>query len=165
MKKHAIKNNKSKDNFYKTRFQVEHAMNIDAVGRLITKFLFQHQEIRIAYLYGSFIRGMQFEDIDVGIVLDSDFTPDHLYQEGIALELEENLRNTCNIKKPVDVRILNSVKNVRFLNSIMKNAKLLFSKNILEKARFESKILLDYFDMKPFYELYDKSRMLRYESR
>ena len=138
---------------------------LDAALQEISNLLSQHQEIRFAYIYGSFLGDGAFNDIDIGIMLDAHYMPDLLYQEGLALEIEKRLRHSCNVTKPVDVRVLNTSKNVRFLHSMLANAKILLSRDDFERSRFECRVLGTYLDMKSFHERHDKLRMARYESR
>jgi hypothetical protein len=140
-------------------------MNKEQIEKEISEVLLRHQEIRLAYLYGSFVSNEHFNDIDIGIILDERFQPDLLYPEGLAREIKINLQNKFRFLKNIDLRVLNSVKNVRFLNSMLKSAHLLVSRDNFERAGFEARVIDEYLDMKRFYEKYDDARRARYGAK
>jgi uncharacterized protein len=146
-------------------FREVNGMSIELVAREISGILSRHKEIRFAYLYGSFLRGEIYQDIDVAIIVDEDFDRELLYPEGLALEIEKDIRSKYNIEKPVDLHVLNDSRNATYLESVIGADHLLFARDELERARFETRVLRDYLDMKPIHERYDKSRVARYESR
>ena len=69
----------------------------------IREVLKGHEEILVAYLYGSTVKGYgrKESDIDVGLLLRDDFEADALYPAGIAGEIERR----CAPAREVDVRI------------------------------------------------------------
>ena len=48
---------------------------------------------------------------------------------------------------------------------MLKNLKIIYSKNDLERVKFETKIIKEYLDFKPHHEIYDNMRRLRYADR
>lgn len=117
-----------------------------------------------AYLYGSFLFSEFYEDIDIGLLIRNNFMPNVMYEAQLAGKLEQIFKDTYNSFKPVDVRILNG-KPLRFLFSMLKNSKIIYSKNNLERVKFETKIVKEYLDFKPHHEMYDNMRRLRYADR
>jgi len=79
----------------------------------------------------------------------------------IPINLEKILKKNFEISIPIDLRILNN-SSLRFTQSILKNAKILFSKDEMKRIVFETSILNLYLDMKPHYDYYDKMRRIRY---
>ncbi len=75
------------------------------IEKNISKVLQKHEEISVAYLYGSIAKGTTHKDsdIDIGLLLSDEFEPDALYTAKISREIEENL----DLNREADVRILN----------------------------------------------------------
>lgn len=67
----------------------------------------------------------------------------------IALELEQEL------DREVDLRKLNN-NDIRFVNNVLNNSELLFSRDEGFRNDFEDKTLIKYFDMKPMIERFDE---------
>ena len=103
-------------------------------------------------------------DIDIGLLVDNNFQPGTLYEAKLAGDLEKILKLNLGISTPVDLRILNN-SSLRFTQSILKNAKILFSKDEMRRIEFETSILNHYLDMKPHYDYYDKMRRIRYANK
>jgi len=74
-----------------------------AAIKKIRAFLETRQEIRFAYLFGSFLDEEHFRDIDLGIYIDetSPVTKDKFYDMELSTEIEEI------VGFPVDIVILN----------------------------------------------------------
>jgi len=131
-------------------------MKIQEIEEAAREIFSSRKEIIAAYLYGSFLKTEFFEDVDIGLLVEDDFKPSALYEARIAGELEQRL------KLNFDVRILNG-RPVRFLFSVLKNSKLVYSRDERKRIEFESRVMREYIDMKPHHELYEKMRRLRYE--
>jgi len=139
-------------------------MQFENIKDTFTEIFLSKSEIIAAYIYGSFLRKNFFEDIDIGILINDDFKPDVLYEFDLAGKLEKKLKNDLTTFKPIDLRILNGMP-LRFLFSIFKDSKILFSRDDFTRVKFESKVVKEYLDIKPHHELYDKMRELKYASR
>jgi len=139
-------------------------VKIEEIENIFRKIFLQNEEIIAAYLYGSFLYSENYEDVDIGLLIRNNFKPNVMYEAQLAGKLEQIFKDTYNAFKPVDVRILNG-KPLRFLFSMLKNSKIIYSKNDLERVKFETKIIKEYLDFKPHHELYDHMRRLRYADR
>lgn len=124
----------------------------------IKEVLKGHEEILVAYLYGSTAKGYggKGSDVDVGLLLKEDFEAEALYPARIAGELEEK----CGLEQEVDVRILNG-RPYRFLHQVIREGDVILSTDEKERVRFEASIIDRYIDFKPFYEQYDEKRRKR----
>jgi predicted nucleotidyltransferase len=73
----------------------------------IKRFVEKREEIKFAYIFGSFIEDEGFNDIDLAIYIDSDdtLTKELFYEIGLSNKLEEI------IKLPVDVIVLNNTSS------------------------------------------------------
>lgn len=139
-------------------------MNFEEIESTFRKIFSEKDEIISAYLYGSFLRSEFYKDIDIGLLISDGFKPEVLYEAKIARKLEKELKKNFNIFKPVDIRVLNG-KPLRFLFSVLKNSKIIYSSNDLKRVQFEARIIKEYLDFKPYYEIYDNMRRLRYANR
>nr|MDO8118764.1 nucleotidyltransferase domain-containing protein [Candidatus Sigynarchaeota archaeon] len=115
-------------------------MDVKQIEGEITFVLRKHDEIRFAYLFGSSTRQAFFEDIDVGVMLADDFTYGTTYPETLGLEIEQKLYQNLHFIKPIDVRILNGVKSTMFLNSALRTARLLFTRDDAERVGFDVRV-------------------------
>jgi len=139
-------------------------MNIEELNKVLTEVLAEREEIIVSYLYGSVLYSDFYEDIDIGLLISDSFKPKLMYEAKIAGKLEKKLRNTFGEIKPLDIRILND-KPLRFLFSMLKNSKIIYSSDESERVQFEAKIMKEYLDIKPHFEIYDNMRELRYANR
>ena len=123
----------------------------------IREVLEGRNEIILAYLYGSSVRGhlRDDSDLDLGIVLNKGFDPDPLYTAQIARKIEMQ----THFDRELDVRILNGMPP-RFLRQVI-DGELVFSRNESERVNFEMQVIDSYLDFKPFYEQYDRKRRER----
>ena len=117
-----------------------------------------HEEVLVAYLYGSTVKGYEGKgsDIDVGLLLKEDFEAEALYPARIAGEIKEK----CSLDQEVDVRILNQ-GSYRFLHQVIKEGEVILSTDERERVRFETSVIDRYIDLKPYYEQYDEKRRER----
>lgn len=115
-----------------------------------------HPEIIAAYLYGSYVKGMETKesDVDVALLLSEQFTQSALYPFRIAGEIEKKLT------RKVDIRILNGA-SPSFLNQVFKYGKLVYSRDEKKRVSFEVQALRAYLDIKPLHLEYNRIRRLR----
>jgi len=139
-------------------------MNIEEIKKALTEILAEKNEIIASYLYGSVLYSDFYEDIDVGLLISNSFKPKLMYEVKMAGKLEKQLRDTFGEIKVVDVRILND-KPLRFLFSMLKNSKIIYSSDDFKRVQFEAKTMKEYLDIKPHFEIYDKMREMRYANK
>ena len=118
----------------------------------------EHEEVIAAYLYGSAAQGIMRadSDIDVGILLADDATPDYRYGVRMAGEIQSR----CRLGREVDLRVLNR-RPVRFLNQVLRYGILVFVRDEKKRVEFETGVLKEYLDFKPFLMEYDRERRRR----
>ncbi len=106
-------------------------------------FLEKRGEIQFAYLFGSFLDGKTFRDIDLAIYIDKDYlnTQDKFYEIELSTQLEHI------VKIPVDIIILNHAPSAIVFRA--SKGKLL--KNIDDDIRIDFITLnwKEYWDLKP----------------
>ncbi len=132
-------------------------VSIAELERTINNVFSNRDEVLLCYLYGSYIFGnrSEFSDIDIGILLDKTFKKPYLYQVDLSLEIEKEFGN----KIEIDLCILNDA-TPRFLYNIIKNGRIIHSKDEMLQYEFEIKILYDYLEIKPLLDMYDKMTIM-----
>lgn len=123
----------------------------------LTRCLEEKEEIRFAYLLGSFLSQDDFEDIDVGIFLDPQKIPgtDTLrYELELAVEMEKILEPGKIFKRciPIDFKVINDAP-VTFRYSVS-TGKLLFSKDEDTREEFLCRTWQEYFDFQYMLDTY-----------
>lgn len=115
----------------------------------IDKIIKGYEKIISVYIFGSFMTGSSFSDIDIGILSDEP-VPNPLNLE-LALESEIEKK----VKYPVDIRILNEAP-ISFSQNVIRQGKILIDRNPNTRADFENMVLKKYFDISPFRRRYLK---------
>ncbi|MCF8063572.1 MAG: nucleotidyltransferase domain-containing protein [Deltaproteobacteria bacterium] len=96
-----------------------------------------------AYVFGSFVTGEGFADIDLGILLKE--KPAQPLK--LELDLESELEKTAPC--PVDVRVLNGAR-ISFSQSVIRAGEVIVDPDPDQRADFEGWVLKKYFDFAPF---------------
>ncbi len=106
-----------------------------------------HSDPRQAVLFGSYVTGQPFRDIDLGILVRNE--PENLleYEFELEIKLEELVRFA------VDVRVLNKA-SVSFVQNVIRHGKIIIDSKPNIRSDFESYILRKYFDFAPFRQRY-----------
>lgn len=138
------------------RVQVNH-QNSDMIESL-KSVISEHEEVIAAYLYGSAAQGIMRadSDIDVGILLTGRAAPDYQYEVRMAGEIQSR----CRLARVVDLRVLNR-RPIRFLNQVLRYGILVFVRDEKKRVEFETGVLKEYLDFKPFLREYDRERRRR----
>ena len=108
----------------------------------ITAFLQTKEYILFAYIFGSFLPGKDFNDIDVAIFISSEKFDSLLVKE---LEIERELGDVLHF--PFDVRIINRSPLPFTYNAIKSGVVVLDNEKSL-RTDFEGLIFKKYFDYK-----------------
>ena len=119
----------------------------EKLTKTISSFLQQSREIFAAYLFGSYVTGEPFGDIDLGVLVRNE--PKNLLEYEFELEIKlEEL-----VKFAVDVRVLNNAP-VTFVQNVIRHGKIIIDSKPNIRSDFESYILRKYFDFAPFRRRY-----------
>ena len=115
--------------------------------KTISTYLLQHDEIYAAYIFGSFIDGRSFADIDLGISIRDE--PKNV------LEYEIKLENSLEklVKCAMDVRVLNKAP-LSFLQNVIRHGLVIVDSEPNRRSDFESYVLRKYFDFARFRRRY-----------
>lgn len=119
----------------------------EKITKTISSYLQNHKEIVAAYLFGSYVSGQPYGDIDLGILVRKE--PENLLEYEFELEIKlEEL-----VKFAVDVRILNKAP-VSFVQNVIRHGQIIIDSKPNIRSDFESYILRKYFDFAPFRRRY-----------
>jgi len=119
----------------------------EKITKSITSYIQKRKEIITAYLFGSYVSGQHFGDIDIGLFVRNE--PEDLL--GYEFELEIKLEQL--VKFSVDVRVLNSAP-INFTQNVIRQGIIIIDNEPNIRADFESYILRKYFDFAPFRQQY-----------
>ena len=122
----------------------------DRIAESISSYLKENFEsITAAYLFGSFVTGAPFSDIDLGLIIKKDFAKLMFFE----FELENRLEKIFN--HSVDVRVLNRAP-LSFCQNVIRHGKVILDRDPNHRADFEGKIRKQYFDFSRFRKQYLK---------
>ena len=109
--------------------------------------MLKSDDIYAAYVYGSFITGRPFADIDLGIYLRRE-------TENV-LEYETQFENILEkrVKFTIDIRVLNNAP-LSFLQNVIRNGLVIVDNDPNRRSDFESYVLKKYFDFARFRRRY-----------
>jgi len=119
------------------------------IEKTIEKLLSVKEEVRFAFLFGSFYddteeNPLPFHDVDVGVFLKGLDKKESVYY---AFDLSEELSMSTGM--PVDVRVLNFAP-VTFLFHVVRG-KLIIDKDEEERSDFMEHVVRHYLDMEPLF--------------
>ncbi|HDR16027.1 MAG TPA: nucleotidyltransferase domain-containing protein [Desulfobacteraceae bacterium] len=100
-------------------------------------------KILAAYVFGSFIEGKPYSDMDLGLLMLNDPPNPVVFEIEIETELEKI--TGC----PVDIRILNGAP-LSFCQQVIRNGEVILDSDPDTRADFEGRTLKKYFDFSRF---------------
>ena len=126
--------------------------------KTISTVLSSFKEIEIGYIFGSFVEGEKFEDIDIGLVVSEEFGP----YEGMkfAMRVGRELEKNIKPRYEVDVKILN-LSPLDFQYQVIKKGEPVFIRDELKRVRYEAEVLSLYLDYEETSEWLDREFLKR----
>ena len=106
-----------------------------------------HKDITTAYVFGSFIGGESFSDIDIGILTRDEVNSSLNFE----LLLESEIDKIAQYQ--TDVRLLNRAP-LSFCQNVIRYGTVIFERDPNLRAEFEGRILKQYFDFSHFRRRY-----------
>jgi len=130
---------------------VRKSRNLSNLMKRIREALGREEEILFAYLYGSaaYDPNLSIGDIDVAAYLKPADIEKHIRKEEELTALLATKLHTDEI----DLRILNGLPLV-FKYNVLKNGKLLFSRDELQRVDFETSVMIRFLELKPYLDEY-----------
>lgn len=121
-------------------------MSKENIAEQLKSLLISRNEIIFSYIHGSFLDEFPFRDIDISLYVDSKkIDSQHAFDYSFQLSLDVSKQTGYEI----DIQIMNYAP-LGFQHSVLKNGKLLFSKDEDLRVNIIESISLEYID---FYEL------------
>ncbi|OGP62607.1 MAG: hypothetical protein A2170_09220 [Deltaproteobacteria bacterium RBG_13_53_10] len=117
-------------------------MERDRLSQRLGDILRNHDEVVFAYVYGSFVEGVPFHDIDVGIYISKINE-----KEASSYNLTLGQALSKEMQMPVDVRILNFAP-VLFLYHVIRG-NVIFDRDEETRSRIVERTIQRYLDLKP----------------
>ena len=131
---------------------------VENLEKTLEKFFSKEKGILFCYLFGSFAyqNFNSKSDVDVAVFLDKEKNKDFFKTR---LELIANLSRL--LKKEADVIILNTTNSALFKYTILREGKLIFTRDVEKMVDFELRTTQGYYDFMPFSEKYNKAYIER----
>lgn len=126
---------------------IEPSQKQHIIKAISSYLLCQREDIFVAYLFGSFVTGKSFSDIDLGVLTRRELANPLSFE----FDLENELEKVA--KYQLDVRVLNSAP-ISFCQSVIRNAQIILDRDANLRSDFEGKILKQYFDFSRFRRRY-----------
>jgi predicted nucleotidyltransferase len=117
------------------------------ITKAISLYIQKREEIITAYLFGSFVGGQQFGDIDIGVLVLNEL------EDQLGYEFELEIELTELVKYSVDVRVLNKAP-ITFVQTVIRHGLIIIDNKPNMRSDFESYILRKYFDFAHFRRQY-----------
>jgi uncharacterized protein YutE (UPF0331/DUF86 family)/predicted nucleotidyltransferase len=111
------------------------------------KVLSKFEQVEFAYLFGSFLRGGDFEDIDVAVCI-STLPPSPLARFKLAMEIGRALERELRPRFEVDVKLLNEAPPW-FQAEVLRTGKLIFARMQGLRVAYEAVFLSRHLDYQP----------------
>lgn len=101
------------------------------------------KEVELAYVFGSFHAGREFEDVDIAISL---LEPPSAYEsERFAVRVAGALEAALGHRFEFDVKILN-FSPVHFQHAVIRDVRPIFCRDGARRVEYESRVLSEYLD-------------------
>lgn len=114
----------------------------------IKDYLFKREEIVFAYIFGSYISGKKFNDIDIAVYLKDENIDQIDYEISLSIQLEKI------VKYKIDVKVINFLP-LSLKYHITKGI-LLFTKDEILYENFVCSVWKEYMDFKYISDIYLK---------
>lgn len=130
----------------------------EKIDKKIVRVLSEFDEVEIGYIFGSFSRGREFNDIDVAILLRT--APPAYEAMKSAMRVARELENALGYKFEFDVKVLN-FSPIYFQHEVIKKGKLIFCRNEARRVRYETSVLSEYLDYRWVLDWFDEKLLAR----
>ncbi len=113
----------------------------ETIIKKIKEILEEEPNIFFAFIFGSFVEGKKYNDIDIAVYIGERVTD----PSSLEMALGEKLEGVLHL--PCDVRVINQAP-LGFLYNILKKRVLIIDRESTLRSDFESRILREYFDFR-----------------
>ncbi len=134
-------------------------MEIKEIIKKIQAVVKKNPQVELAYLFGSYALGQENKDSDVDVAVQLSKSLNQSQRFDLRLKLGGLLSR--ELKKEVDVVVLNDTKSLHFKYIIVSEGKPVYQKNDVTGYMFENFVFAEYFDFRPFLDEYNKAYVQR----
>ena len=127
---------------------------MDEIGKIVSGF----DDVRAAYVFGSYVHNDDFNDIDVALLISKELNPytSFKFEMMVARELERRIK----LRFEFDVKILNH-SPIEFQYEVLKKGKAVFLRDRTENVEYESETISNYLDFQTTNEYLNKKFLAR----
>ena len=127
---------------------------MNKVGKIVSGF----DDVRAAYVFGSYTHNNDFNDIDVALLISKELNPytSFKFEMQVARELERQIKPRFEF----DVKILNHAP-IEFQYEVLKKGKAVFLRDRTENVEYESETISNYLDFQTTNEYLNKKFLAR----
>jgi len=127
---------------------------INKIGKIVSGFDY----VSAAYVFGSYTRNDDFNDIDVALLISKELNPytSFKFEMIVARELERQIKPRFEF----DVKILNHAP-IEFQYEVLKKGKSVFLRDRTENVEYESETISNYLDFQTTNEYLNKKFLAR----
>ncbi len=120
----------------------------------VSEFLRRERVVWLAYIYGSFVKREQVQDMDICLLCNPEDikTLSPCYSFSISNKLETYIKP---FRIEMDVKLLNEMP-AWFRFNVLKSGFCIYERDPLTRIRFEKATVREYLDLKPQQEFYNK---------
>ncbi len=133
-------------------------MDKDSILKNIGTIVGQFEGVDVAYVFGSFTEGDEFNDIDVALLLSKSLDPYKSLK--FSLKVARVLEKGIVPRSTFDVKILNE-SPVEFQFEVLKKGVMVFSRDEDRRIDYEAETISCYLDLKYMYDWLDKEFLAR----
>lgn len=126
------------------------------VGKIVAGL----KEVDIAYIFGSFLEGNEFNDIDVALLLSEELGMDPYKSLKFSLKVASELERQIKPRFEFDVRVLN-IAPIEFQFEVIRKGCIIFYRDESTRIDYESEVISTYLDLKYMYDFLDKEFLAR----
>ncbi len=131
-------------------------MNINQEQQNKLEKIFAKEGVIFAYLFGSQVSGKTVKDSDYDLAVMFNDEMDEKIRFEKRLKLMSELTGVFKVSR-VDVIVLNDFKDILFKFVILQKGKVVYDDEHGARLNYEVRTMNDYYDFKPFLEIYNKA--------
>jgi hypothetical protein len=128
-------------------------MDKDEIILRMRDILATFPQLRVAYLYGSFLSRDDFRDLDLALLIDNRSGEENTLK--FTAMVGDVLEEALGFSHECDIRVLNN-DPIWFRYEIISTGIPLYIKNADDRFDFETDVLIEYQDIKYMYDLFDR---------
>lgn len=118
--------------------------------KALSPVLEEYPQIRLGYVFGSYLCREHFRDVDIAVLLDPDYSQESLASDALGCRIGEALQLGCN----VDLRIMN-VEPIEFRYTIVRSGCLFFARDDREHITYEIQVMDEFLDYRETLSWFD----------